>query len=387
MEIITTRTSSNQWIADDYPGFECKVIADSISPSMKRIVTYAVRFPRFILAEVNTHRCFSRNSASSRAIPLKTFLKMVQEQPYIPIFWGKNQKGMQSGAELSTSEKMVATKVWLQTRDFLCAQCEKLGSDAVYVNENGDLLLETSDGTRWCDRNGLIYNEDERYQLNVHKETVNRLLEPFMWHTALITSTEWANFFALRTHPKSSPAFRIIACLMADAYKEHNPKSLEVDEWHLPYADDASTWNEAIAYGSSQCTKTPSVAYVNEIKLKISAGRCARLSYLTQEGIRAVEHDIRLHDDLVLRQGDPSLDPAHGSPLEHQAQAMAYPHFKSGNFDGWRQYRKMIAHENITQFEWKGFLIGYSPTHKEGPIDMEPSFWVANDKEGPKIDG
>ena len=367
MIVSSTRVGASTWIADYYPGFEAEVITDSIGPNMKRIITYRAKFNRTILAEVNTHRALSRNSASSRAIPLLKFLDAVTKEPYIPVCLGKNQKGMQPGADLSDSEKKVTEKIWLESRDLMIGQCRKLGLDDVWVDENGQEILSPFDvrGSNFAE--GL----PGQYCLNIHKEVVNRLLEPFMWHTALITATDWANFFALRTHPKATAAFQIIASLMADAYVQHAPKSLEVGEWHLPYADDPTTKQEVVNHlgkGRNDITIPFTEDEIRPVLLQVSAGRCARVSYLTQDGKRDVIQDIRLHDDLVLRQGDPSLDPAHGSPLEHQAQALMLGDLRhSGNFHGFVQYRKTIKHENIENFIWKGFHIGWSNYNTKEP--------------------
>lgn len=351
--------TSNVWTNISHPGFEVEVIADSISPVMKRIITMRCKFPRSILAEVNTHRVFSRNSASSRAIPVKTFISNVLKDPYIPVFWGKNQKGMSSGEELTEKEIEVATKIWLDTLSMNVVQAKKLSRDDYWVDESGELVFYAEVASN---NNPLAPDiRVNQWNLNVYKETVNRLLEPFLWHTALITSTEWANFFALRTHPKTTAPFRILASLMADAYIGHSPKSLEVGEWHIPYKP---TIEECLTIKHQEINSVPTI---NEVSLMISAGRCARVSYLTPLGKKEPIEDVRLHDDLILRQNDPSTDPAHGSPLEHQARAMNKKIW-SGNFCGWEQYRKTIPYENITEFEWRGFKIGFEPTQLQGKI-------------------
>lgn len=347
----------------DYLGFEAEVICDSISPAMKRISTLRVRFPRWMLAEFNTHRCFSRNSASSRAIPVKKFLEQVKNDPYIPVHWGKNQKGMVSGTELSSEERLVAEKIWLETRDFVICQVEKLGLKDVWVDAKGDVVLDKidlGDALRAGKSIEAAMNDRGCYSLDIHKEIVNRLMEPFMWHTALVTSTEWANFFALRTHSKATKAFQITACLMADAIVVSDPKSLEVGEWHLPYADDKFTRSESKAYlQTMDLQEHQTNALVDHVLLQLSAGRCARISYLTQDNRRDIKEDIRLHDDLVVRQCNPEEDPAHASPLEHQAQAMDDKNYRSGNFIGFEQYRKTIPYENIQSFTYKGFTFGW----------------------------
>lgn len=343
------------FVNPQYPHFYAKVIADSISPSMKRIFTVEVRFPRFMLAELNTHRVISKNSASSRAVPLTKMIAAVETAAYIPIYWGKNQRGMQSGAELDEVEKRIAEKIWLDARDLMVAQCKKLGGVDAYVFDSGEICANINQNDLGLTEDTCVYN------LNVHKETVNRLLEPFMWHTALLTSTEWANFFALRTHKKASPAFRIIASLIADAFTKHSPHSLEVGEWHLPYADDTKTRKDIVKYlnlGKPISWITPQD--VIDALLKVSTGRCARLSYLNQDNQYNIESDIKLYTNLADRTGiNPFEDPSHASPLEHQACAMDDESSHSGNFKGWKQHRKLLRNECIEEFVWKGYTIGW----------------------------
>ncbi len=267
------------------------MVLDSISEAGDRLSTFEVTFPRMVLAEFNTHRVFSRNSASSRAIPVLKQLMRLEENPFIPIYWGKNQAGMQADEELSAEAQEAATAIWLQARD-----------DAMTHARN---LLE----------------------LGVHKQIANRLLEPFMWHTVIVTATEWDNFFALRDHPDAQPEIRKIAHMMRDVMHESTPKLLLKGEWHLPYIlEDEKEW----------ALQNP------ELAIQVSSGRCARVSYLTHDGVRDLEKDIELYSRLVAS--------GHMSPPEHPAT----PHFnkknmegrRSGNFRGWKQHRKFLSNED-----------------------------------------
>ena len=135
-----------------------KIVADSINPEGNRITTMEVVFPRIILSEFNTHRMFSRNSASSRAIPFKKMLKMVEEDPFIPIAWQKAHKGMQGSQYFDEEESKAQSKRWLQARDEAIRLAKSLNYEGVT------------------------------------KQITNRLLEPFMYHKVLVTATEWDNF-------------------------------------------------------------------------------------------------------------------------------------------------------------------------------------------------
>ena len=96
---------------------EVKVIADSISESGKRITTFQLKYPRFIHSEVMTHRVFSRNASSSRAIPVKKMIEQVRNNPAMPIHWGANQSGMQAKNELNECFRKEVGRVWLGTAE------------------------------------------------------------------------------------------------------------------------------------------------------------------------------------------------------------------------------------------------------------------------------
>ena len=262
-----------------------KIIADSISPQKHRLTTMEVVFPRIILAEFNTHRMFSRNSASSRAIPVEKMLTAVMENPYIPIHWGKNQKGMQAEQEVTADEQKLAEQQWLRARD----------EAVVYTR----MLL----------------------QIGIHKQITNRLLEPFMWHTVIVTATEWNNFFHLRVNKDAHPEIQKVASLMQEAMQQSTPRKLGYTDWHLPYI----TEEDRLEFTIEDCKKA-------------SVGKCARVSYLTHDGKRDLIADIELYDRLTVS--------GHMSPLEHVAKPRK-PGFglESGNFRGWTQLRKLIPHE------------------------------------------
>lgn len=273
--------------------YSATMLADSANPQGVRLTTMEVTFPRIVLAEFNTHRMFSRNSASSRAIPVEKQLEMVQDHPFVPEYWGENQSGMQAEKELSQKKREYAEKEWLEARDNAMDQALRL------------------------------------YELGVHKQLTNRLLEPFMWHTVIVTATEWENFFALRANRDAQPEIREIAMLMKDIYKAHTPERVGYSGWHLPLVKEDDHYE--LRTNSSK----------ESILAKISAARCARVSYLTHDGKRDIGKDLALYKRLV--------DHGHMSPLEHVARPYLdqYGIDKDlGNFKGWLQLRKLIPHEN-----------------------------------------
>lgn len=262
--------------------YSAKIVADSLAPSGKRLTTMEVCFPRIILAEFNTHRQFSRNSASSRAIPVEKMIQRVMDDPFIPERFPVNEKGMQASAFFEGADANSVKGAWLFARD---------------------KAVE-------CAKNLLAFG--------VHKQIANRLLEPFLWHTVIVTATEWSNFFAQRCHPDAQPEIQAVAYMMQDLLVKNEPACLQAGEYHLPLVQSDET------------------DLTTEQKIKLSVARCARVSYLTHEGKRDHEADYALFDRLC--QG------MHMSPLEHVAYAMGRP-YSSGNFIGWHQFRKDLANE------------------------------------------
>lgn len=260
-----------------------KVILDSVSPDGHRLTTMEIVMHRFVLAEFNTHRVFSRNSASSRAIPFTKQLARVRTDPAIPVSFPSEQPGMQGGAELTEDAREDAIQQWLFARDSAVIEARRL------------------------------------WHLGVHKSVVNRILEPFMWHTVIVSSTEWDNFFGQRCNPLAQPEIQMTAYAMQSAYDQSVPTPLGLGEWHMPYLlpDEIS-----LRLGDAK---------------RISAARCARVSYLTHDGVRDHAKDIELCERLL------SASPPHASPLEHVATPESDPYGDDpphrGNFTGWRQFR------------------------------------------------
>ena len=276
--------------------YECKILLDSVSPAGVRLTSFQITLPRIVLAEFNTHRMLSRNSASSRAIPVEKMLKKVEEDPFIPIYWGKNQKGMQAEEELTPEQQEKAREQWLLF--------------AEGAREFAGRLLH----------------------IGIHKQIANRLLEPFLWHTIIVTVMEWENFFNLRDHAMAQPEIRKAAQMMKECYAKSTPQHLGLNYWHLPLVtnvDEATL----IADGFTK----DGIAHKSQLA-QISAARCARVSYLTHDGKRDPEKDLQLCADLMKN--------GHMSPLEHAARAEPNADFV-GNFRGWKQLRKLIKGEAV----------------------------------------
>jgi thymidylate synthase ThyX len=272
-------------------GPHVKILKDSIGPSGKRITTYELRYQRFIHSELMTHRLFSRNSASSRAIPIEKMLKQIEEDPAMPVWWGKNQAGMAAEEELSGKELEKVKENWLSARD--------------HVVHVARILKD----------------------FGLHKQIANRVTEPWMFITVILTATEYDNFFKLRCNPAAQPEIRWVAEEMKKLYDSNKPQKLDAGDWHLPLIDR----------GETDGLDDDSVK-------KISVGRCARVSYLTHDGKRDPNEDIVLASKL--------MSSGHWSPFEHVAMALETQE-RVGNFVGWRQYRADVDPDYTPSCEHK----------------------------------
>lgn len=266
--------------------YQVKIIEDSVSNAGVRLVTSQLTYPRYIHAELMTHRVFSRNASSSRAIPTNKLIENSLRDMVYPIEWGKNQAGMQSKSEvLSIEEQREAAYIWESMANY-CAEGVKRLSD-----------------------------------LGLHKQWANRPLEWFGNITTLVTTTEMSNWEDLRNHEMAQPEIHYLAKLWTEARNSSIPTLIHSEDWwHLPYVTDDEKKNLTI-----------------DTLLKISTARCARVSYLTQEGVSpTISKDLELYERLV------GSVPLHASPCEHQAKINPNPNEWSGNFRGWIQHRKLL---------------------------------------------
>lgn len=319
--------SANVVVSDDHglvalsqlvPGgasITVKIVADSITEGGCRLATWCWEYPRMIHAEIMTHRAFSRNAASSRAIPASTLRARVLDKPVIPIKFGKNERGMQAHSEVDDAG--AARDWWLEGRDLMAAH-----------HKRGE-------------------------ELGIHKQLVNRVIEPWMTIATLVSTTDHANFFHLRKHPMAEDNFQVVAELAWEIFHNHLPTYVPPGGWHLPYVEESDDQlrEEILAMAITEDLGVPRLAYPTlGAKVALSTARCARVSYLTHEGKRDLAADFALHKRLVVRENI-GEDPIHASPAEHPAQAIgstsigASPR-RYGNFEGWRSYRKLLPYEN-----------------------------------------
>lgn len=309
------------------PRITAKILAYSIAPNGQTIVTWELEYQRFIHGEFMTHRLFSRNAASSRAIPVKSMIAAVQQSPAMPIHWGKNQPGMQAKEELTGFQLDVVQALWQDAAN-------EAAHNAALMDEQG-----------------------------AHKQIVNRILEPFQTMKTVMTATCMDNFFWLRNHEDAQPEIKELARLMWEALESEDPVRLQPGDWHVPYFGEG--------YWLQGC------GIPLEDALAISSSCCAQVSYRRLDD--TLEKAQMIFQRLV------ESEPVHASPFEHQATPMDYtkgrdatiayltgqvdyaPDGKvwqkgvthcdrednlwSGNFIGWVQHRQLIPNNVCNKYE------------------------------------
>jgi len=281
--------------------YYARVLADSIAHGV-RLTTLEVCFPRFILAEFNTHRVFSRNSASSRAIPVATRIAQVRNNPFVPEAFGVNKSGMQASTTHGGCVGTVTRWLWILAARICCV-------------------------IAWC-----------LMKLDIHKQHANRVIELWAWHTVVVSATEWENFLNLRTHKAAQPEIQIVAKLIRDALAASTPRKLHDGDWHLPYATNDDHDGRLIADN-----------------ILTSVVRSAAVSFERQNAPRSSEAVKKRHDDMMRL--------AHWSPFEHAACVATDAELRKyalytytgepafiGNFRApWLQYRKTFENESVWQ--------------------------------------
>lgn len=233
------------------------ILADSLAPTGERLTTMELTYPRWILPEVLTHKLFSRCGESSRAIPAMVKVRQVLHDPAMPVFWGKNQPGMQAEEELPTVRKYACIALWHFLR---------------YVTVVVSFLL---------------------HKIGLHKQLANRPLELWVWYKQIVSSTEWDNFFKQRLHPAAQPEMQALAYEMHYALGQSQPRNLDWNEWHTPLV-------------------TPAIPDSGSYAHMVSVGRCAAVSY-------GNHHKENWDKDYGRALRMLSENPAHMSPFEHVA--------------------------------------------------------------------
>jgi thymidylate synthase ThyX len=278
-----------------------EIVMDSLSTGGARVTTLKLVYPRFVHGEFMTHRVFSRNASSSRAIPISKMIEAVDSEPAEPSEWGRNEPGMQSRRLLEDIDLKAAQAVWR-------------GAARVAARTSAHLA-----------------------EIGCHKQIANRVTEPWQHMAVVCTATDFNNFFTLRCHPDADPTMQDLGWAMADAYFNSQPRPCADGEWHLPF----TTAGERLTL---------------DIKtlLACSVARCARVSYKNHDGsLPIVSKDLELTSSLS--------SSGHWSPFEHQAQALADASQRSGNFLGWLQHRQSFLTQNVEIFDYQRAVASRRP--------------------------
>lgn len=269
--------------------------------------TFELTYPRYIHSEFMTHRVFSRNASSSRAIPVKRMIEQVRNNPVIPPKVFMNQKGMvgETEADVVTATEFYA--LWGEAAENACKTAE---------------MME---------------------RMGIHKQHVNRILEPFQFIKVIVTATEWYNFFILRLAPDAQPEIRQLARAIYDEMDRYHNKDVGILEVSIPRKDCPDIFARI---GADKVHTIVSLPYITDedIKeigkenysqlMKISAARCARVSYNNHDGSKPdLEKDMKLYDHLY--------DGRHMSPMEH-ACIQAPDYRKYANLTGWKSLRYLV---------------------------------------------
>ena len=313
-----------------------KIVADSYSAvNGKRITTFELVYPRWIHGELLTHRLFSRNAMSSRAVPVAKMIEQVQNDPALPVHWGLNVSGMQAKEELVDPQLNEVQGMWYEA-----------AKEAAYIAKK----------MSGC---------------NAHKQVVNRILEPFQLMKTVLTSTEFDNFFWLRKHEDAQPEIKELAERMYEQLQSSRPNKLSPGEWHVPYVEVVKVTGGMISRGSYRLEyKSNGVEISLEDALAISSSCCAQVSYRLLDD--SIEKARKVYQRLV------ESTPVHASPFEHQASPMKIPesdywtdaiaeafdedgvthmdkgyNMWSGNFKSWVQYRQLIDGNVCNKYEEK----------------------------------
>jgi len=320
---------------------KAKILADSINENGNRLTTFEVEFPRYILSEYNTHRQFSRNAASTRAIPILKQLEFIEASPAMPTYYGKNQAGMSASEELDELSKQKCISIIDEMRLFCISKVKEL------------------------------------HELGLHKQHAGRYVEAWQTVKGVVSSTEWSNWYWLRDHGAAQPEIAELARKMKEAYDGSQPVVLKSGEYHLPYVDVVYTFNDDSQTHEQRYmiedADGRSYYITTEQAIKVSAARCAAVSYRNED--YGLEKCLQLYERLV---GD---ERKHSSALEHIATPMNNKtclsnnpdehctwqvgishldrdyNFWSGNFCGWIQHRKTILGECYSGEDDKPYIV------------------------------
>jgi len=315
-----------------------ELVEHSVNEFGNELMTFRLHYPRIIHAEVMTHRMFSRNASSSRAIPVKKILEQVRDNPAMPVKFGKNKSGMQDDGEhdakipVYNPADLIPEPTYYGIEDYWRLSADNASNFAEAIADAG-----------------------------YHKQIANRLLEPYQFMNTIISMTDIDNFWHLRLHGDADPTFVELSSCMYDAYQASTPTLVREDDYHLPFITKKFDEADNLHYYAND------VEVDLETAIKVSISICCQVSYRLSDF--SVEKAIKIWDMLV------TMNPVHASPLEHVASPFGKDEYQArdnmnrhienlgylginalycGNFKGWVQYRKTVPYENVELFtgEW-----------------------------------
>lgn len=307
-------------------GISAKTVAASRSFNGQRILTMELEFPRFLLAQFNTHRMFSRNAASSRAIPTSKLIRLIKDSPAMPIHWGKNQPGMSAKEECNAS-------IGEKSREKMWKFASSIASDIA----------------------------EDYSEAGYHKQIVNRLVEPFQFIKVIVTATEFDNFFTLRDHEDAQPEIAELAKCMRECYDQSEYMLIGAGEWHTPYVNRTRSELGELRY--SVTTEDGETFIDEDTALKVSASCCAQVSYRNLD--QSVEKATMIFDKLV------SSFPGHWSPFESVATPMEIPNFYCDGFFDQSNYEGITHINHETGEAWSSNFNGFIQLRKLLDVGQE----------------
>jgi hypothetical protein len=373
--LITPQPEQFQYVSEvvGKGGIIVRLVAYSESFTGKRIATFELEYPRAIHAEMRTHCMLDMNAASSRAIPCLTVRSHVVENTATPVVLTKNTSGMQ-GKEVHDGwiDLRVVADVWFQKLDQVVSYLEASGAE---FDVEGNRIQFDEYVKHWSMK-GVVADHSVFERMGLHKQVVNRYLEPYQYIKTIVTATEWSNFFNLRFHGDADPTIIELANCMAYLYYNSTPEKLSWKDAHTPYVMHERVDGELKYYTyTDNGVKVYHTGGSNGEAVKISCCACAQVSYRKLD--TSAEKVQRVYDLLV------NGGIIHGSAFSHVAWPMCEPNMGkaagtqmnirflpeswqegvthadrngdlwSSKFNGWVQYRKLIPNENCVEFDYE----------------------------------
>ncbi|MDX1532764.1 MAG: hypothetical protein R3230_01000 [Nitrosopumilaceae archaeon] len=323
--------------------YEVTLVADSISEEGQRISTFVLTYWRAIHGELMTHRLFSRNAMSSRAVPIEKMIEHINNRPAMPVHWGKNQPGMQANEEHDADVTIDLS--WL------------MNASDYETDEPVNFSYTLPKKEAWHEAKRFAISAAKGFNdAGYHKQIVNRLTEPYQFMRTVVTATDFDNWYWLRDHSDAQPDIKLLASMMLELHNKSTPKTLDSTEWHTPFYKDGF-WSSH--YIDDDGVEFDRYNNTLETALKISSSCAAQASFRKADD--STEKAENVYQRLV------ESSPVHASPFEHPAKPIddsedgdweegvthmdRNGNYWSGNFKGWVQYRQLIKNNACWDYE------------------------------------